>query len=385
MQMGIETKIQWTDHTFNPWRGCTKIAPGCANCYADSQSKRNPGVLGVWGPNGTRVVASESYWQQPYKWNRKAKAAGVRARVFCASLADVFEDWQGSILDSQGRTMHRASDWKVSDREWIPVEGVSIGRSQIRMDDVRDRLFRLIDATPWLDWQLVTKRPENVRKMWPGRVVDDSPPGAYHAKTASECSIGVCHSVEMHRSNVWLLTSISDQATADAMIPKLLECRDLCPVLGISAEPLLGRVDLSEDIPKPCTYCAEQAPDWETNVVECRQCDSTGLDTRHPCIDWVIIGGESGPDARPCRVQWIRDLVAQCKEAEVAAFVKQLGQTPYGTESDQQYPFNHGQVRLPHGVMPEGESVIVLVDKKGGDPSEWPADLKVRQFPHTGA
>lgn len=70
--MAENTKIQWADHTFNPWRGCTKIAPGCANCYADAQSKRNPGTLGVWGPNGTRVVASEAMWREPLKWNKAA-------------------------------------------------------------------------------------------------------------------------------------------------------------------------------------------------------------------------------------------------------------------------------------------------------------------------
>jgi protein gp37 len=107
--MAENTKIQWATHTFNPWRGCAKIAPGCANCYADAQSKRNPGTLGVWGPNGTRVVASEAMWREPLKWNKAAACletfdcnAGdhsdccpqkVRDRVFCASLADVFEDW----------------------------------------------------------------------------------------------------------------------------------------------------------------------------------------------------------------------------------------------------------------------------------------------------
>lgn len=76
--MAENSKIQWTDHTFNPWRGCTKVSPGCANCYADTMSKRNPGTLGIWGKFGTRFVASESMWKQPLKWNREAEANGGR-------------------------------------------------------------------------------------------------------------------------------------------------------------------------------------------------------------------------------------------------------------------------------------------------------------------
>ena len=89
--MAENSKIQWTHHTFNPWRGCTKVSEGCKHCYAETMSKRNLKVLGQWGPNGTRVVASESMWREPMKWDAAAKAAGERHRVFCASLADVFE------------------------------------------------------------------------------------------------------------------------------------------------------------------------------------------------------------------------------------------------------------------------------------------------------
>jgi protein gp37 len=90
--VGKDTGIQWTDHTFNPWRGCQKVSPGCQHCYAETLSARNPSVLGEWGPNGRRAIASESYWRQPLAWDRAAARDGVRRRVFCASLADVFED-----------------------------------------------------------------------------------------------------------------------------------------------------------------------------------------------------------------------------------------------------------------------------------------------------
>src|SRR5690349_6943095 len=121
--MGRDSAIEWTHHTFNPWRGCTKVSAGCAHCYAETWSKRNPKALGIWGDGGTRVIAAEAYWRQPLKWNAAAKAAGERHRVFCASLADVFED-RPELVES------------------------------------RERLLDVIYKTPDLDWLLLTKRPE---------------------------------------------------------------------------------------------------------------------------------------------------------------------------------------------------------------------------------
>jgi protein gp37 len=103
------SKIEWTDHSWNGWRGCEHATlpdgsnhPGCMNCYAEAMSKRNPGSLGSWGPGGTRVRGVNSYWREPLRWNAEASLAGVRARVFALSLGDVFEDWQGPILSVSG-------------------------------------------------------------------------------------------------------------------------------------------------------------------------------------------------------------------------------------------------------------------------------------------
>src|SRR5205823_285292 len=94
-----------------------KVSPGCAHCYAETMSRRNPAVLGVWGPDGTRVVATEATWREPLAWDRKAKAAGERHRVFCASIADVFEDWPGRMQDARGRTLYEvAGDWLGKDK-----------------------------------------------------------------------------------------------------------------------------------------------------------------------------------------------------------------------------------------------------------------------------
>ncbi len=276
--MGENTKIQWTDYTFNPWRGCTKVHAGCTHCYAEREAKRFPQNRGIWGPNGTRVKASEAMWKEPLKWNRDAERAGERKRVFCASLADVFEEWGGPITDHNGRQL-----FTINGQEGFTEPDYPECRP-VSMEDLRRRLLHLIDETPHLDWQLVTKRPENVRGMWP-----------HHAgpwiKEGKACVDS------WHRSNAWLLTSISDQPTADAMIPELGESCHLVPVLGLSIEPLLGPIDLSP---------------W------LRRQDALF----DKAIDWVIIGGESGPAARPCNI-----------------------------------------------------------DSHGGGPDEWPEDLRVREFP----
>ncbi len=257
--MGENSAIGWTDHTFNPWIGCSKVAAGCTNCYAEAFSKRTGRAR--WGDGGTRVVTSDANWKQPIKWNRAAEKEGRRRRVFCASLADVFEDWGGPILNHRG------------------VQLGNDGNGQpLTMDDIRVRLFGLIDDTPRLDWLLLTKRPENIPKMWPWDELK---------KPTTESRRFV---VQKRRNNVWLLTSVATQADVDRNAPLLLECRHLSPVLGLSCEPLLETIDLKE-------YIGE--------------------------LDWIIVGGESGPKRRmigPWAIQWVAN---QCRSANKPCYVKQ--------------------------------------------------------------
>lgn len=287
--MGENTKIEWAHHTFNPWRGCTKVSPGCANCYAATFSKRNPGLLGVWGDDGTRVIAAPQNWLQVLNWNDRLEGTGQRERVFCASLADVFEDWTGPVMSHQGHVEIEASVSKSG--EWKHREKT--------ISDVRRTLFEVIDRTPNLDWLLVTKRPENIRKFWVSRI-----------ETQSDLN-----EIE-YRPNVWLLTSVENQEQADKRIPELLKCRDLAPVLGLSCEPLLGPVDLRLE-------------------------DCWLQDDCYPLMDrlnWVIVGGESGPDARPMHPDWARSLRDQCDFAAVPFFFKQWGEWCAGgkTQADRE-------------------------------------------------
>lgn len=233
--MGEQTKIEWCDMTFNPWIGCTKLSPGCQNCYAlDLMETRYRKVK--WGPQGTRLRTSETYWKQPYKWNKQAKKQGTRFRVFCASLADMFEDREELI------------DWR------------------------RDLLI-LMENTPYLDWLLLTKRPENVMSMI------EQASGTHNAHTWFE---------GMGR-RVWMGTSVEDQKNADERIPELLKIP--ARIRFLSAEPLLGPIYLAHA--------------WLYDYVTGRR--------DHAFIDWVIVGGESGPKARPMHPDWARSLRDQCK------------------------------------------------------------------------
>jgi len=339
--MAENSKIEWTHATFNPWRGCTKISPGCANCYAETMSGRNPKTLGVWGPQGKRVVAAEAQWKLPLKWDRAAKEAGERHRVFCASLSDVFEDWQWPMVDSRDRQLvHTPNGWHPCDRESLE------SASGVTMQDVRQRLFDLIDATPNLDWLLLTKRPENVLKMtydaWTTKVVGH----------VSQNEGDGRHWNWPH--NVWLGVSVENQQRADERIQHLL--RVPAAVRFLSIEPLLGPVDLRQ----------VRAHEGHRDLLFVG--DEGGFEyagTRRNFIDWVIVGGESGHGARPCNAAWIRNIVQQCKEAGVPCFVKQMGAQP----------------RFGEALMPNTDGKYPWNDRKGGDMSEWPADLQVREFP----
>jgi protein gp37 len=305
--MAEVTKIAWCDHTFSPWVGCAYIHTGCDNCYAEKMAGR----LGVaWGTGGTRRRTAESSWRRMLSWDRAAARAGERRRVF-PSLCDPFEDRPELVR------------WR------------------------RD-FFTLIDRTPNLDWILLTKRPENARRMWPWNHLPDSPVGTEE---------------QHHRYNVWIVYSASDQQTLKAGLPHLLRCRDLSPVLGLSLEPLIGPIDL-----KLMTL------DKLASGLGMDQAKRMNWNKYNP--SWVVCGGESGPRARPCDVAWIRSIIRQCREAGVPCFVKQLGSNVFDADltSDDDFPDDE--------CWPEGTVVdfhrVILRDPKGGDPSEWPEDLRVR-------
>ena len=236
--MGQYSKIEWTHHTFNPWWGCVKVSPACKHCYAQTWAQRLG--LDLWGGDDTpRRFFSDAHLREPLKWNREAEAGGERRRVFCASMADVFEDRRD-------------------------------------LDEWRARLWPLIEATPWLDWLLLTKRPEAVARLvpWNGN----------------------------WPSNVWLGTTVENQELAEERIPLILDIP--AAVRFVSCEPLLGALDLTRWLAPPG--------------------GSRG-------INWVIAGGESGPHSRPMNPAWAEDLRDQCVGLDVPFHFKQWGH--WGPES----------------------------------------------------
>lgn len=193
--MAKNTAIEWAHHTFNPWRGCTKVSPACDICYAEKNAVRNAAVFGLWGKYGTRVIASDKAWQQPVSWNRAAASANERHRVFCASLADVFEG-EDTMPDASIQPVHAA----------------------------RHCLGNLIRATESLDWLLLTKRPENIQRMIRG-------------------ILGFNDTVS---PNVWLGTSVENRKHG---IPRIDILREIPAARRfLSIEPLLedlGEIDLT--------------------------------------------------------------------------------------------------------------------------------------------
>jgi protein gp37 len=365
--MGITT-IEWCDYTFNPWIGCSKVAPGCANCYAerDWDNRRH---VAQWGPHGTRVVTSEGNWAKPIKWN-KAAAAGShthRPRVFCASLADVFEDWGGPLKGPGGGWLHEGKAWNAK-TPFTEVD-LAIGKSTIRLDDVRQRLFALIDATPHLDWLLLTKRPENVWRMWKPTEAIPLPDRPVSLRESPH---------PLFRSNVWLGTSVAAQEDADRNIHQLLKYRDLSPVLFVSAEPLLGPIILPRAV-AICPHCGRDP--LATGVRDhslqpfSYYCSRETCGDRYalPSIDWVIAGGESGPGARPMHPAWPRSLRDHCRAAGVPFLFKQWGEyIPDG--QDDHVP--EGFVAVPEIVEHRGEAhgVFRVGKKLAGrllDGREW--------------
>jgi protein gp37 len=273
--MAEDTRIEWADHTFNPWIGCTKVSPACDHCYAEAQAGRYWKGEGLWA--GNRKRTSENNWRQPLKWNRQATEfrakSGRPPMVFCASLGDVFDN-------------------QVPD-EW------------------RRDLWELIHQTPGLVWLLLTKRPQNIRKMLP-----NIPGRATFARNCPPWDAGW--------PNVWLGTTVENQAEADRRIPHLLAAPAAKRFL--SCEPLLGPVDLTSlSVVSPGGV--EQ---WNAlDRTEAREAASEGAVSG--VIDWVIAGGESGREARLTQSDWFRSLRDQCAAAGVPFLFKQWGEWAPGT------------------------------------------------------
>lgn len=293
--MGKDSGITWTTHTFNPWRGCQEVSPGCDNCYARTLSLRNPATLGKWGAakaGGVRVLAAVAMWKQPLKWDLYARTTtraidGIPDRVFCASLADWAEDWQGPIANAKGMP------FVISATGSMHATDGPTGCRPMAMNDAREMLFSVIDQTAELNWLLLTKRPKNIRGKIPG----------------GERKLSGLAVDKPFRKNLWLGTTVENQKYAQARLPYLVPTADLAPVRFLSVEPMLGPVDLLDVAMNDGDHLSERG---------LTHMGSGGS------IDWVICGAESGANRRPMNLAWARSLRDQCWAAGVSFFMKQL-------------------------------------------------------------
>ena len=315
--MADHSAIEWTDASWNPVRGCTKVSAGCKFCYAERFAERFRGVKGHPFEQGFDVRLVPEALDLPLRWKKPR-------RVFVNSMSDLFHE------------------------------------------DVPDRfiadVFNVMKLAPEHTFQVLTKRPERMAafvRPWTGATLP--------------------------LPNVWLGVSVEDQAAADERIPHLLATP--AAVRFGSCEPLLGPVDLAAIIPGDEASRLDALSGYYF-------CDGRNEPTPAPRLDWAIVGGESGPGARRCDVAWIRSLLKQCKAAGVPCFVKQLGAHVITRNDDglSGCEADDWQLDDPDGQVEEdldgtrdgyqGAPVRVhLRDRKGGDPAEWPADLRVREYP----
>ena len=299
--MGENTKIEWADHTFNGWIGCSKVSAGCANCYAETKMDTRLHVA-KWGKGNPRHRTSQANWNLPAKWNREAERAFQAYEHFLACGQGV-GTFDGPVPRRPRVFCSSLSDWLDDE---VPIEWLA-------------DLLCLVFANDNLDWLLLTKRPENFSKRLHEamRIINDD----------TDSSISTWLDGDEPPPNVWIGVSVENQDAADIRIPKLLEIPAV--VRFLSVEPMLGPVDLT-NIQVPESHDQLKRP-WETKgyTFNCLTDHDDNRFHQRPggsSIDWVICGGESGPSARPMHPDWARSLRDQCQSHGVAYLFKQWGE-----------------------------------------------------------
>jgi protein gp37 len=303
--MSATSNIEWTNATVNFWHGCTKVGPGCDHCYAETMDAR----------------FGKSHWGQGIERKKIKSAVGLLHR-----LDNSYADWAADAAVANGNARaFGMPDPRVPRRRRVFIQSMSDLFDLEVPPEWFAEAWRAITICDRLDIQIVTKRVSAIEK----RLTE------IDAKSWP--------------SHAGLLVTVVTQAEADRDIPRLLALKSKLriPWVGVSAEPLLGPIDLTK-IAFPVGFI-EAAGGFL------------------PGLDWVIIGGESGPRARPYDLEWGRNIIAQCKAANVPVFHKQIGSHPVDSARPCA-PVDH-----PLRLKP--------AHRKGGNPMEWPAELRVREFP----
>ena len=279
----MPTEIQWTDETWNVTTGCTKISPGCKNCYAERMTKRLKAMGNTkYAAGFDKVVCHPDTLEIPLRWKKPR-------RTFVDSMSDLFH-------------------------EDVP-------------DEFIDRAFAVMSLCPQHTFLVLTKRPERMAEYLSNRDWSDAANWAYDKFIRRlDRPLFLSGEIIPPLSNVHLGTTVENQAMAVERIPYLLGCP--AAVRFLSCEPLLGPLDFSPGFDGPSDFDV-----WlgEERTINCEGCIPTPVRGVPDCpghdgggIDWVIIGCESGPNRRPCELEWVKSLVDQCDAAGVAPFVKQI-------------------------------------------------------------
>lgn len=366
--MSTNSNIEWTEATWNPVAGCTPVSPGCLHCYAATMSHRlqemgqakyqGLTVLhnGVRTFNGT-ITLDEKALNIPLK--RKKPTT-----YFVNSMSDLFH-------------------------EGVPFDYV-------------DKVFAVMALCPRHTFQVLTKRAGRMAEYltvmetsrtvrWgkhAGQPISDMSAARVRLYTAMVNRTGLYHACGpgWPLPNVWLGVSVENQKAADERIPELLKCP--AAVRFLSVEPMLEAVDLG----LPRVWCRHHEVFERMTMDGDRLCFKAQANT-YDMLHWVIVGGESGPGARPCNVEWLRSIVGQCKAAGVPVFVKQLGATAHANYYDdecrnvvdgrgEEWPDPIGwDCEIEGQPLLDSEVDLPMRDSKGGDPAEWPEDLRVREMP----
>jgi protein gp37 len=343
------SSIEWTDRTWNPVRGCSRVSPGCDNCYAMRVAHRFAGPA-VQDPSGDvgRDKAAGPYHGLTVLRPKTASRPGV--------------DWSGRVrfvpemLDEPLR-------WRKPQR--VFVNSMSDLFHEGLDNEQIAAVFGVMAACPQHTFQVLTKRPKRAAAWFRWIAEQEHPDGGPGA--ADVCGVMAAnHGAEIDwlgikarwpLPNVWLGVSVENQDVADERIPLLL--RIPAAVRFISAEPLLGPLDLITVRERN-----EHTAGIEVVRDALRANALSVIDyAQGNALDWVIVGGESGAGARPFHFNWARAVIYQCRAASVACFVKQVGARP---------------------LRSDGQG-FAITDRKGGDMAEWPESLRVRQFPTTPA
>lgn len=355
--MSDRTGIEWTDSTWNPVRGCSLVSEGCKNCYAMHVAARFSGPGQPYEGLARRRSNGEPQWTgearviekqllDPLRWKKPR-------RVFVNSMSDLFHE---SLADDQIDRIFAVM--ALADRHTFQVLTKRPARMsrylswvglRKRIANRANAIMRASRSTGGFD------RALSHRFLWSD--MEHAQPGEWCNRLS-----GIADD-QWPLPNVWVGTSVENQAAADERVPALISTP--AAVRFLSCEPLLGPLDLSP-------YMGV-APNITGDGI-----------MRFSDLDWIIVGGESGPKARPCRVEWIEDIVLRCRNSGVPVFVKQLGAAPYVANDHDSESWPGASLPLAESYEPQYQGELApleLCDKKGGDPAEWPEHLRVRQWP----